>query len=234
MPLGGNPSSAGLGPEEFLEHLRAASRRLRRGDALRDLRSACDEWTIGGGRVDPIEPLTNRGRRTITWPSETWSSISTDLLGAVHGAAENGADSLPATLAEYAAFVHLELAAVEDPPQGVRAEAFVLPLSIAAKEGAGSTEFRRYALGWRARAGSLHWNEPDMAFAASLVVALGSTGDAVIGEWVRTIRERLDDDRRSGGGRFREHVRSDHCGYWRRVASVSAPDAAAWAEGFMR
>jgi hypothetical protein len=226
--------SAALGPEEFLEHLRAASRRLLRGDAASDLRCSCDEWTIGGGRIDPIEPLTNRGRPTITWPHDAWSSISTDLLGALDRSANDGTDALPAALAEYAAFVHLEFAAAHDPPLGSRAEAFVLPLVIASREGASSTEFRRYALGWRARAGSLPWNAPEMDRAASLAVALGSTGDAVIGESVTRIRAVLDEEKRSGGPCFGDLVGSDARELWIRAASASAPDAAAWARDFMR
>lgn len=234
MSSGQGPDCVELAPEAFLEHLRAASRRVLRSDALSDLRCSCDEWTIGGGRIDPVEPLTNRGRRVITWPLDTWSLISTDLLGAADRAAEDESESLPAALAEYAAFVHLELAAREEPPMGVRAEAFVLPLIIAARGRASSTEFRRYALGWRTRAGSLPWNDPEMELAASLAVALGSTGDASIGERVRMIRERLEADGRYGHRRFREIVRSDHRELWHRAASASAQDAVTWAEGFIR
>ncbi|MBL8990419.1 MAG: hypothetical protein JNJ48_02430 [Phycisphaerae bacterium] len=205
-----------------------------RGDAGSDLRCSCDEWTIGGGRIDPIEPLANPGRRTISWPSDTWSSISTDLLGALIRTAQSEDETLPASLAEYAAYVHLELAAIEDPPLGSRPEAFVLPLIIAARERVSSSEFRRYALGWLTRAGSLPWNDPGMALAASLAFALGSTDDAVIGQRVRKVREGLDDDERSGRGRFRTLLRSDHRELWRRAAAASSPDAAAWAEGFMR
>lgn len=223
-----------LRPEELLEHLRGATRHLLRGDAVSDLRCSCDEWTIGGGRIDPIEPLANRGRRTITWPTDTWSSISTDLLGALCRAAEDETAALPAALAEYVAFVHLELAAIEDPPLGVRTEAFVLPLIIAARERVSSIEFRRYTLGWRTRAASLPWNDPEMALAAALVVTLGSTDDSVIAERVSRVREDLNDGRRSGRQNFRDLVRPDHRSLWQRAASASAPDAAAWAEGFMR
>ncbi len=221
-----------LRAEEFLEYLRAASRRLLRGDAVSDLRCSCDEWAIGGSRIDPIEPLSNPGRRAVAWPVDTWSSISTDLLGSLERAAED--ESLPAALAEYTAFVHLELAAIEDPPLGTRTEAFVLPLIIAARQRVSSTEFRRYALGWRTRAGLLPWNDPEMALAASLVVALGSMDDAVIGSRVKMVREGLDDDGRSGRRRFHDVMRSDHREMWRRAASASTTDAAAWAKGFMR
>lgn len=234
MSSGDDPDADALRPEEFLEHLRAASRCVLRGDAVSDLRCSCDEWTIGGGRIDPIEPLSNRGRRAVGWPTDTWSSISTDLLGALRRAAEGESEALPTSLAEYAAFVHLELAAIEEPPMGSRPEAFVLPLIIAARERVSSTEFRRYALGWRTRAGSLPWNNPEMALAASLLVALGSSDDAVIGAWVRRAREGLEDDERSGRRRFREFVRSQHRELWRRAARASAPDAAAWAGGLMR
>ena len=234
MPPGDAANTDALRPEEFLEHLRAANRRLLRGDAVSDLRCSCYEWTIGGGRIDPIEPLTNPGRRTIPWPSDTWSSITTDLLGVLRRAAEGESESLPAALAEYAAFVHLELAAIEDPPQGIRTEAFVLPLIIAARDRASSTAFRRYVLGWLARAGTLPWNDPEMTFAASLVVALGSMDDAAIGACIKTVRPGLDDDGRSGRRRFGEVVRPDHRELWHRAASASAPDAAAWAKGFMR
>lgn len=234
MSSGHDPDHAVLSPGKFLEHLRTASRRLIQSDAVSDLRCSCDDWAIGGGRIDPIEPLANRGRRAISWPTDTWSSISTDLLGALQRAVEDENGALPAALAEYAAFVHLELAAIEDPPQGIRTEAFVLPLIIAAKERVSSTDFRRYAQGWRIRAGSLSWNDPEMALAASLVVALGSTDDAMIGECVRRIRQGLDDDGRSGRSSFRDFVRSDHRELWRRAASDSAPDARAWADVFMR
>lgn len=149
-------------------------------------------------------------------------------------AAETETHALPASLAEYAAFVHLELAAIDHPPQGVRTEAFVLPLIIAARHRVSSTEFRRYALGWRRRAGSLTWIAPEMSVAASLAVASGSTDDAVIEASVKRVREVLDDHERSGLGRFRDLVRSDHREMWHRAASASAPDAKAWAEGFMR
>lgn len=234
MSSGHDHDPAALRAEEFLDHLRAASRHLLRDDAVNDLRCSCDEWTIGGGRIDPIEPLANRGRRTIAWPSDTWSSISTDLLGAVQHAAENEADCVPVALAEYAAFVHLELAAREEPPLGVREEAFVFPLVIAAREKTSSSEFRRYVLGWKARAGSLPWNDPGMAFAASLAVALGSTHDVVIGDVVRRTRERLEDQGRSARGRYRDLVRPSLREFWSRAVAASAPDARAWAEGLLR
>jgi len=234
MWSGGAADGDALCPEEFLEYLRVASRRLLRSAAVSDLRCSCDEWTIGGSRIDPIEPLSNRGRRTITWPTDAWNSISVDLLGVLRRAAETETHALPASLAEYAAFVHLELAAIEDPPQGVRTDAFVLPLIIAARQRVSSTEFRRYALGWRRRAGSLTWNDPEMSLAASLAVAIGSTDDDVIGTSVRRVREALDDHEGPGLGRFCELVRSDHREMWHRAASASAPDAKAWADGFMR
>lgn len=156
------------------------------------------------------------------------------MLGAVQRAAENESKSLPVALAEYAVFVHLELAAREEPPQGVRADAFVLPLVIAAREKTSSTEFRRYVLGWHTRAGTSPWNAPEMAYAASLTVALGSTHDADIGVMVTRARERLDDEARSARGRYRDFVRPDHREFWRRAVAASALDARAWAEGFMR
>lgn len=234
MFAGADHDPDALSPEEFLDHLRAASRRLLRSGVMRDLRSSCDMWTIDPKPVDPIEPLTNRGRRTIKWPSDTWGSISADLLAATHRAAQNQALSLPAALAEYSAFVHLELAAREEPPLGVRPDAFMLPLSVAARERASSTEFRRYVLGWHARAGTLPWNDPGMAFAASLAVSLGSSHDAVIGERVRALRELLDQDARTARERYRDLVRPDERELWCQVVAASAPDAKAWAEGFMR
>lgn len=234
MSSGDDHDPAALRAEDFLDHLRAVSRRLLQGDAARDLRCSCDMWTIDPQRVDPLEPLANRGCRTISWPSDTWSSISSDLLGAVQHAAESEDESLPVALAEYAMFVHLELAAREDPPQGVRPDAFVLPLRIAARERVSSTAFRRYVLGWHARAATSPWNDPEMAFAASLTVAMGSTRDAVIGEVVGRTRARLDHEKRSARVRYRDLVPPHHREFWSRAAAASAPDARAWAAGFMR
>lgn len=223
-----------LGPEEFLEHLRGAGRHLVKSDVMNVLRRRCDVWTLDAEPVDPLEPLVNRGRRTIVWAADTWSLISADLLVAAEHGARDENDQLPSVLAEYCVYVHLELAAREEPPMGVRPAAFVFPLIIAARERAKSSEFRRYAVGWRARAGSLPWNNREMSFAAALAMALGSTEDAAIGASVRSVRKRLEEDGGSGSGRFRDLVDSDHRDAWRRAASASALDAAAWAKCFMR
>jgi hypothetical protein len=38
-----------------------------------------DQWTIDTEPVDPMEPLTTRRRRVITWQREAWNSITSGL-----------------------------------------------------------------------------------------------------------------------------------------------------------
>lgn len=234
MLSGRHTDSAGLAPDAFLTRLRVACRRWLKADAANDLRSACDLWTIDPNRVDPLEPLINSGRRTLSWPSDVWSAISSDLINALRRATDADAPPLPAALAEYAAFTHLELAANEEPRLGPQPDALVLPLVISARERASSTEFRLYVLAWHARAAQHPWNNPEMAFTASLVIALGSTEDPELNGRVHQFRDALTEGAVSGRARFRDHVRPHQRPWWTQAARAAAPDARQWAEGFMR
>jgi hypothetical protein len=216
-----------MSAEAYLEYLRGECRRIRRGDAVAKFRGSCDAWTIDPQQVDPLGPLISGRSGGIVWAGDVWSGVATDLLSAVRRAAEG--EELPMVLAEYGCFVHLELAAREEPPMGVRAEAWVLPLVVAGASNASATAFRRYAIGWRARAAGLSWNEPEMAYAAALAVSLGSAGDGVIGSEVRLARARLEGEAQVGGVRFRDAVSAGQRDLWRKAAAFSCVDAEVWA-----
>lgn len=227
-------ASAVLAPDAYLDHLRAACRKRLRDDAASALRAAADVATIDPRPIDPMEPLSNRGRREVAWPSDAWSSITFDLNGAVRSAKDREPRPFPTAFVEYVAFLHLELCAREEPASGIQPGVLALPLVAAARSGESPTAFRRYVLGWRARAGSLPWNDPSMAFAASLVVALGSTDDALLGSSVRLHRTALSEADASGSGRFRDRVSSHDRAMWREALERSSRDAIAWGSAFLR
>lgn len=227
-------ASAVLAPDAYLDHLRAACRKRLRDDAAGDLRVACDMATIDPRPIDPMEPLSNRGRREVAWPSDAWSSITFDLNGAVRSAMDREPRPFPTAFVEYVAFLHLELCAREEPASGIQPGVLALPLVAAARSGESPTAFRRYVLGWRARAGSLPWNDPSMAFAASLVVALGSADDALLGSSVRRHREALGEANESGRGRFRDLVSPHDRPVWRDAVEHAPKDALAWAAAILR
>jgi len=232
MPAQASDPEGSLSPSEFLDELRRELRSLIRSDAISELRLACDLWTIGGARVDPVEPLINRGRRSIDWPSESWHSISVDLLGALDREIREGASWTSPHCAAYVGFVHLELCAREDPSLGVRADSILLPLVMYSRHNTPPASFRRYLLGWQARAASLAWNEDDLSMRAALAISLGSSRDPLIGSRVEEARRRLDSTM-LGGGRLRSVVRADERALWREVASKASPDSLEWASAHL-
>jgi len=216
---------------EYLAHLR---RVLPRG-AGDDLRSVCDEWTIGGNAgADPVEPLHNRGRRNFGWSSEVWSSIERDLMGQVRRWAEDRDTSVEADLAGCVASVHLELCVREEPPQGTSPEAIVLPLVIAARQNASWTPFVRYLVGWIPRAAQGDWNQPEMVFQAALAVSLCASNEPDTNASLTLCRQFLNDTALAGSGGFRSHVQSRDRTWWREVAEAAPSERRAWAMEFMR
>jgi len=253
VPTGPTDESAGLSPEAYLDTVREALRPRRYRKLIEELRESCDFWILGPGTIDPCEPLTNRGRRTIDWPSPGWNSISSDLMGPLRWVVE-GIDlgdrfqPMPPELAGYIAFVYLELCARESPAHDHWEDAIVHTLVLAARRGERPDLFRRYLIGWHDRAGTHPWNREmpfyadddeyanDAAHHVALAIALGSADDPLIGPRVRAMRAWLDRDAAQGGRRFRlvmQYGGDALPALWREVVAASAPDAIAWGRSFV-
>lgn len=232
MPSRTSDQDGSLSLSEFLDELRRELRSIIRSDAITELRLACDLWTIGGARIDPVDPLVNRGRSTINWPSESWHSISVDLLGALDREIRDGAGWTSPHLAAYVGFVHLELCAREEPALGVRPGAILLPCVAYARHHDSPALFRRYLIGWLARASSHPWNADELSVRAAIAVALGSITDSTIRPQVEGARRRLDSELLAGR-RLRDIAPADERALWREVAAGSAPDAASWASAHL-
>jgi len=222
---------------EYLTHLRAAIPRSV-GD---DLRLACDEWTLGPSKADPIEPLRNRGRSALAWPSPIWNSLSYDLVSELCRWMEEPTPTAPGVtlphagpdLAGYIGCVHLELCAREDPALGTRHEAVVLPLLISARQGREPTAFVRYLLGWIPRAAPGDWNHPDMIFHAAPAVSLHGQKENDTATGASLCREAIDESVKSGPG-FRAHVTSSsQRARWKELAATAPADMREWALGIM-
>ena len=233
-----------LSAEEYLGALRDALGHRRHRRVLDDLRSSCDEWTIGDREADPCGPLTDRGCRHIDWPSLAGIGSVFDLCCGLRwtGAGErSGLDAgrVVPEVAGYIALVYLELCAREE---AAHDEARVIAdvLAIAARCETEPTLFRRYLLGWHERAGRLEWNYDaehpafaPLAHTVALGIALGSADDPLVGGRVAAMRAWLDGGVASGRGRFRDFVPGDDRGVWAEVARASARDAREWVAGFM-
>lgn len=226
-----DPMPGAWSAAEYLAH----QRRVVPCGAGDDLRSVCDEWTIGGNAgADPVEPLHNRGRLSFGWSSEVWSSIESDLMGEVRRWAEDRDASADADLAGYAASVHLELCAREEPPQGTSPHAIVLPLVISARQKADWTAFMRYLVGWIPRAARGDWNQPEMVYQAAMAVSLCDSSKPDMLASLTLCRRFLNDTALAGSGGFRSHVQSRDHDYWREVAEAAPTEGRAWAMEFMR
>lgn len=236
--------SGALSAEQYLDALRKELGKRHHRKLIEELRESCDEWTIGDGEADPGEPLLNRGRRQIDWPSLAWNGVVFDLSSQLQWTVEGDPSRWPLKrmipeVAGYIALLYLELRAREAPAHD---EERVIPnaLIIAARHGSEPSLFRRYLLGWLDRAGSLEWNHSEFGpgigarftLWVNLAIALGSDSDPLIGDPVRACRQRLDQGKASGEARFRDFVRPDERELWREAIEASAPDAKTWAASF--
>lgn len=225
-------------------HAGAVSRRVARStlrtvrsDAFERFRESGDSLTFDG--IDPCEPLTNRGRRVLSWSSCDWSSLSWEMLLAVEASIKGSEHSvpfeeMPPELAAYAGFVHLELCVRGDPIHGEDDGAILLPLLVAARKNIDPRSFRRYLLGWLERAQSIDRmvdsdGKHDLVRLAEFAVALGSASDSLIGDDVLAIRRRFEDEIATGATRFRDFVSPDERPDWCEVVSASTSDAREWA-----
>lgn len=230
----------GLPPDAYLAMLRLSLRRELRGRTVDVMRELTDSWVFDG--VDPFEPLSNGGWRTIRWDYPEWHSIAGDLSTTL-AAVVDGDDwavrlkDLPADLACYVGYVALELSAHHDPLYDVLHGAVFRPLIVAARKKVEPTLFRRYLIGLFDRRNTLDkraLNHEEVVQMTALGVALGSTKDPVLGQQVRWIRGWLGQRLTSGTARFRDIVPSSQRSLFATAVEASAGDVQTWVATFMK
>lgn len=243
MPIKPNQPAmvpAGLSSEAYLAELRDALRSELRGEVIGELRGGIDEWNFGG--IDPFEPLTNRGRRTISWDYPEWHSISGDLLSQLESTVVGddpriSLKELPAELACYMGYVALELCAHHDPLYDLLHRAVFLPLIVAGRKKTEPTHYLRYLIGLFDRRDTLDQRaitHAELVQTMAFGIALGSADDPVIGHRVREIRLWLQQRITSAEGCFRETVPASWRPLWTAAVAASSHDAQAWMHTVMK
>lgn len=234
--------SAGLSPEAYLAELRISLRHEVRGEAIEELRERIDVWVIDGV-VDPFEPLTNQGRRAISWNEADWVDICSNLSVLLWWIIDNAPsrcvpfEKLPPDLACYFGLIVLELNTQHDPLFDHLDEAVVLPLVVAAMKKIEPRLFRRYLIGVFDRREVLDENALNygkLVWMTALGSALGAADDPVIGHRVREVRLWLDQHGASGEAHFRDMVPARCRPLWTSAVQESPADAQAWAQTFMK